>query len=110
MALEGLWTFINALNAYIETRAPWKLAKSAEPADRARLDSCLAHVSEGLRLVGTALLPVMPDTAATLLRHIGQPVPSDFGSFDWSLAGSGVKVAEKCILFPQIDPPPAPAA
>jgi hypothetical protein len=52
----------------------------------------------------------MPDTAATLLRHIGQPVPSDFGSFDWSLAGSGVKVAEKCILFPQIDPPPAPAA
>ena len=109
-ALEGLWTFINGLNAYIETRAPWKLAKSAEPADRARLDSCLAHVSEGLRLVGTALLPVMPDTAATLLRHIGQPVPSDFGSFDWSLAGSGVKVAEKCILFPQIDPPPAPAA
>ncbi|MGA0134330.1 MAG: methionine--tRNA ligase, partial [Opitutales bacterium] len=109
-ALEGLWTFINALNAYIETRAPWKLAKSADPADRARLDSCLAHVSEGLRLVGTALLPVMPGTARTMLEHIGQPVPADYSAFDWSAAGSGVKVAEKCILFPQVDTPPAPPA
>jgi len=109
-ALESLWTFINALNAYIETRAPWKLAKSADPADRARLDSCLAHVSEGLRLVGTALLPVMPTTARTLLENIGQSVPADFDRFDWSAAGSGVRVAEKCILFPQVEAPPAPAA
>ncbi|MFM9001535.1 MAG: class I tRNA ligase family protein [Opitutia bacterium] len=108
-ALDALWTFINALNAYIETRAPWKLAKSSDPADRARLDSCLAHVSEGLRLVGTALLPVMPGSAATMLEHIGQPVPDGFTAFDWSAAGSGVKVAEKCILFPQIEPPAPPA-
>lgn len=109
-ALESLWTFINALNAYIETRAPWKLAKSSDPADRARLDSCLAHVSEGLRLVGTALLPVMPTTARALLENIGQSVPADFDRFDWSAAGSGVRVAEKCILFPQVEAPPAPAA
>ncbi len=109
-ALDALWTFINALNAYIESRAPWKLAKSSDAADRARLDSCLAHVSEGLRLVATALLPVMPGSAATLLSHIGQTQPADFSAFDWSNQDSGVKVAEKCILFPQIEPPPAPAA
>lgn len=111
-ALEALWVFISAMNAYIEARAPWKLAKSAEAADRARLDSCLAHVAEGLRLVGTLLLPVMPTTCAKLLTNIGRPLPAGFaGELTWSAACTGSAVAEKCILFPPIDPPaPAPVA
>ena len=111
-ALEALWVFISAMNAYIEARAPWKLAKSADPADRARLDSCLAHVAEGLRLVGTLLLSVMPATSAKLLTNIGRPVPTSFaGELAWSSVCTGSTVAEKCILFPPIDPPaPAPAA
>jgi methionyl-tRNA synthetase len=109
-ALESLWVFISAMNAYIEARAPWKLAKSADPADRARLDSCLAHVAEGLRLAGTLLLPVMPETCGKLLTHIGRPVPDRFADqLAWSWAGTGSQVAEKCILFPPIEPPTAPA-
>jgi len=109
-ALETLWVFVSALNAYIETRAPWKLAKSADVADRARLDSCLAYVAEGLRLIGTLLLPVMPATAAKLLANIGRPVPTDYaGQLAWSTVGTGSAVAEKCILFPPIEPPPAPS-
>jgi methionyl-tRNA synthetase len=65
-ALESLWIFVSAMNAFIETRAPWKFAKSSDPLDKARLDSCLATVAEGLRLVGTVLLPVMPESAAKL--------------------------------------------
>jgi methionyl-tRNA synthetase len=111
-ALEALWVFISAMNAYIEARAPWKLAKSVDPADRARLDSCLAHVAEGLRLVGTLLLSVMPATSAKLLTNIGRPVPTSFaGELAWSSVCTGSTVAEKCILFPPIDPPaPAPVA
>ncbi len=106
-ALEALWVFISAMNAYIEARAPWKLAKSAEPADRARLDSCLAHVAEGLRLVATLLTPVMPATCAKLLINIGRPVATLFeGQLTWSDVCTGSKVAEKCILFPPIEPPP----
>jgi methionyl-tRNA synthetase len=109
-ALEALWVFVSALNAYIETRAPWKLAKSADAADRARLDSCLAYVAEGLRLIGTLLLPVMPATAAKLLANIGRPVPTAYaGQLAWSTVGTGSAVAEKCILFPPIEPPPAPS-
>ena len=33
-ALEALWVFISAMNAYIEARAPWKLAKSADAVRR----------------------------------------------------------------------------
>jgi methionyl-tRNA synthetase len=105
-ALEALWVFISAMNAYIEARAPWKLAKSADAADRARLDSCLAHVAEGLRLVGTLLTPVMPATCDKLLTNIGRPVATSFeGQLTWSAICTGSKVAEKCILFPPIEAP-----
>jgi methionyl-tRNA synthetase len=105
-ALEALWVFISAMNAYIEARAPWKLAKSADAADRARLDSCLAHVAEGLRLVGTLLTPVMPATCDKLLTNIGRPVATTFdGQLTWSSVCTGSKVAEKCILFPPIEAP-----
>ena len=105
-ALEALWVFISAMNAYIEARAPWKLAKSADAADRARLDSCLAHVAEGLRLVGTLLTPVMPATCDKLLTNIGRPVATTFaGQLTWSDVCTGSRVAENCILFPPIEAP-----
>jgi len=108
-ALEALWVFVSALNAYIETRAPWKLAKSTDEADRARLDSCLAYVAEGLRLTATLLLPFIPATAAKLLENIGRPVPATYaGQLAWSKVGTGSQVSEKCILFPPIEPPASP--
>ena len=109
-ALESLWVFISAMNAYIEARAPWKLAKSTDAADRARLDSCLAHVAEGLRLVATVLTPVMPQTCQQLLVNIGLPPATSFASVRaWSTVCTGAKVAEKCILFPPMEDPAAPA-
>ena len=110
-ALEELWVFIRALNAYVEGRAPWKLGKSADPADKARLDSCLAHVGEGLRLVATCLAPVMPAISARLLADLGLPPAAAYeGALGWSGAGVGLRLADKDILFPPLDPPNSPAA
>lgn len=111
-SLEELWVFIRALNAYVESRAPWKLGKSADPSDRARLESCLAHVGEGLRLVATCLTPVMPTIAARLLADLGLPAADrlDGEALAWSAAGVGRPLAEKDILFPPLDPPAGPAA
>jgi methionyl-tRNA synthetase len=104
-ALEELWVFIRALNAYVEARAPWKLGKSADPADKARLDSCLAHVGEGLRLVATCLTPVMPAIAARLLADLGLgPATRLEGALGWSDVGAGRPLAEKDILFPPLEP------
>ncbi len=106
-ALEALWVFISAMNAYIDTRAPWKLAKSTEAADRAKLDSCLATVAEGLRLVATVLIPIMPSTCEKLLQNIGaDPVQRFAGQLTWSNICVGRKVSERCILFPPVDPKP----
>jgi len=108
-ALEELWIFIRALNAYVEARAPWKLGKSVDPADLARLDSCLAHVGEGLRLVATCLAPVMPTIATRLLADLGLPPATQYaGALAWSNRGQGLKLAEASILFPPLDTPPPP--
>src|SRR5208282_1112388 len=63
-ALERLFTFIRSINAYIERRAPWKLGKSADPADKALLATSLATICEALRLSAAALRPVMPAASA----------------------------------------------
>ena len=47
LALDRAFTFIKAINAYIEKRAPWKLAKSAEAADQARLADRAGHHGRG---------------------------------------------------------------
>lgn len=103
-ALEALWVFISAMNAYIENRAPWKLAKSTDPLDKARLDSCLALVAEGLRLVSIVLTPVLPETCAKLQSTLGLESPKLYeDQLSWSQRCTGLKVAEKCILFPPIE-------
>ena len=59
-ALERIFGFISGINKYAETRAPWQLAKSDSAEDRARLETSLASMAEGLRLAAVALTPIMP--------------------------------------------------
>jgi methionyl-tRNA synthetase len=49
-ALELINEFVKKMNAYLEQRAPWKLAKSTDALDAKRLKTSLALVAEGLRL------------------------------------------------------------
>jgi methionyl-tRNA synthetase len=103
-ALEALWVFIRAMNRYVENRAPWKLGKSADAADRARLENCLAHIAEGLRLVAVALTPIMPGIAAAIQKNIGlAPAETFAGQLEWSSKAVGAKLAEKAILFPPVE-------
>lgn len=102
-ALDKLWEFVRAMNRYIDDHAPWKLAKSAEPADRAHLESVLAHIAEGLRLVAVALAPVMPTVSAKILEILGcAPVSGFAGQLDWSWKTTGNTLAAAAILFPPV--------
>ncbi len=101
-ALERTFGFIRGLNRYAETRAPWKLAKSEDPADRVLLETSLATLAEGLRLAGNALLPVLPEVCATLLDRIGAPVPEVWeGHMEWGTSLEGQGLGERTILFPR---------
>jgi methionyl-tRNA synthetase len=70
-ALDAVWDVVRRLNRHVEEEAPWKLAKDASQAGR--LDRVLCDLVAGLRLVAICLHPVMPATAAEILRRLGQP-------------------------------------
>jgi methionyl-tRNA synthetase len=106
-ALERLFAFIRSINAYIERRAPWKLGKSAEAADRAVLQTTLFTIAEALRLATVALRPVMPVATAKICSVLGyEPSGTWTEELAWGSRLQGSKVAASLVLFPK----PAPAA
>lgn len=100
--LDRTFTFIRSINRYAELRAPWKLAKSEAPGDRAVLETSLATMAESLRLSATLLSPVMPRIAAQILELLGASEAEDFTEeLTWSSRLAGRKVSEPAILFPR---------
>jgi methionyl-tRNA synthetase len=102
--LEKLNTFVKAINRYLDVRSPWKLAKSADPADQARVATSLAHLAEAVRLVAATLTPVTPQVSARILGLLGQPPIEKWdGQLDWGARLAGATLGEKVILFPKIE-------
>ncbi|MEX0325994.1 MAG: methionine--tRNA ligase [Puniceicoccaceae bacterium] len=102
LALEKTFAFITSLNRYAEIRAPWKLAKSEEAADKALLATTLANLAEGLRLANAFLQPVMPDISDKISGLLGQESIERWeGQLDWSNRLDGQVLGGKTILFPR---------
>jgi methionyl-tRNA synthetase len=102
VALERTFAFITATNAYIETRAPWKLGKSAAPADQALLRTSLATMAEALRLGVSLLAAVMPETTGKIHGVLGYTIGGVWrDELVWGGRLTGSKVAETAILFPR---------
>lgn len=102
--LDQIFEFIRSLNRYIETRAPWKLAKSEETADKYRLQTCLASIAEGLRLCALLLNPVMPKISSEITKSIGAPDNQNWiQDAHWGSSLEGSNVGEKMILFPRLE-------
>ena len=101
-ALDRIFTFLSGINKYAETRAPWKLAKSDDRADRAALETSLATMAEGLRLATVLLTPVMPSISAKVRSLIGAAqIDSLEGQLEWGARLEGQALGEKTILFPR---------
>jgi methionyl-tRNA synthetase len=62
---------VRRLNRYVEEQAPWTLAK--DPARSGELDTVLASLVEGLRVIGVLLHPWMPESTGRLLDALGSP-------------------------------------
>jgi methionyl-tRNA synthetase len=101
-ALERLFAFVRSINAYVEKRAPWKLGKSAEAADRALLATSLATIAEALRLASVALRPVMPGASAKIAAVLGSAPRGTWSEeLVWGGTLAGSKVAASLVLFPR---------
>jgi methionyl-tRNA synthetase len=64
------FALITAANEFIAETEPWALAKQPEQADR--LGQVLFDVAEAVRIAAVLLLPVLPASAAEILRRVGE--------------------------------------
>jgi methionyl-tRNA synthetase len=69
-AVAAAFRIVDAANLFIADTQPWALAKDAANADR--LTSVLAEVAEAVRIAAVLLVPVMPSSAAEILRRMGE--------------------------------------
>jgi methionyl-tRNA synthetase len=108
-ALERAMQFVTATNAYIERRAPWKLAKDPSPAAQAQLQTTLATIAEALRLASALLWPVMPATVDKIRAGLAQPALAKWeGELEWGGRLAGLKLGAVDILFPKPAPEKKP--
>ncbi|TLM72836.1 MAG: methionine--tRNA ligase [Actinobacteria bacterium] len=68
-ALEAAWDVVKCANRYVETAAPWNLAK--DPATHPRLAAVIHDALEAVRIIALHTAPVMPATSAEVWRRIG---------------------------------------
>ena len=106
-AMMAVWEFINQMNKYIDTTAPWVLAKN--PASKTELDTVMYNLLEGLRIVSGLLYPVMPETAAKMQAHLGRDPQAPFFHLDtlnsWGITVPGTRLPKFTALFPRVSTP-----
>jgi len=66
-ALMAIWQVIGKVNKYIDTMAPWLLAKS----DMERLSTVIFHVIETLKIISALIWPFMPQSAEKIQDQLG---------------------------------------
>lgn len=66
-ALMAVWEVVGELNKYIDTMAPWVLAKS----DVGRLGTVMDHIFKTLHIISVLIWPFMPESAEKIQEQIG---------------------------------------
>ena len=104
--LASVWEYIGMMNKFVDTAAPWELAKQESGQDR--LKAVISNLLEGLRVVSGLIYPVMPETSATMQAHLGQNSDHEFYLMDelrkWGVIQPGAKLPKGVSLFPRLDP------
>jgi len=102
-ALMVVWELIGLMNKFIDTAAPWALAK--DPAKQSELAAVLADLLRALAVVAGLIGPVMPQTALRMRHHLvlGQSLPT-LADFKERMAPvPGQALPPPVSLFPRID-------
>jgi methionyl-tRNA synthetase len=79
---------VDAANEYIAETQPWALERDERQADR--LSQVLFDVAESVRVAALLLRPIIPQSAAEILRRVGEPTPVSelrLASAEWRTDG-----------------------
>jgi methionyl-tRNA synthetase len=106
-ALKAVWEFIGAANKYIDSAAPWSLAKEGKDV---KLDSVMYTLFEAIRQVAVMINPFMPETGQKMFRQLGITQKKDLHTTisleKWGGLPGGTKTFRGPALFPRIDEVP----
>ena len=94
-AIETTLQYIRSVNKYMETMAPWKLAKS----DNDAAGKVLFTAAEALRISAVLLAPVMPNRTQIVLETFN----ATGSSLEWGGLTPGKSLNKHDVLFPRID-------
>ena len=94
-AIETTLQYIRSVNKYMETMAPWKLAKS----DKDAAGKVLFTAAEALRISAVLLAPVMPNRTQIVLETFN----AAGSSLEWGGLTPGKSLNKHDVLFPRID-------
>jgi methionyl-tRNA synthetase len=102
-ALMAIWELVGKLNKYIDSMAPWVLAKS----DRERLSAVMFHILESLKIISALIWPFMPESAERIQQFLGVSKRGrDLKLKDvqaWGKEKTRVSMTEVPHLFPRIE-------
>jgi methionyl-tRNA synthetase len=104
-ALMALWELIDEINKYIDTQAPWALAK--DPEKKPRLITVLYTLAETLRQIALLLFPFMPQTSSLMRQQLGMGIKEDVPiwveKISWGGFPVGTRIQKGPALFPRIE-------
>jgi len=108
-AVAAIFKLVDAANGYIASTEPWALARNPEQADA--LSQVLFDAAEAIRIAAVLLLPVMPASAAEMLRRAGETkAASEIRLTDAAWRSDGERVLVKGeALWPRAESPRAAA-
>ena len=102
-ALERIWDLVKGTNKYIDTSAPWSLAKEKRQAELARV---IYNILEGCRIIALLISPFMPQKAQEMWDQLGIEEKVEEASMDqaaWGGLKPGTRVKKGKPLFPRLD-------
>ncbi len=100
-ALQEIWTVVDRANRYIETSAPWALAK--DQTARPHLDAVLYTLAETLRHIARLISPFMPQSARATFDSLGLADVPGGGPAKWGFLKAGHRIYKAPPLFPRIE-------
>lgn len=102
-ALKAVWTFVRALNKYVDVTMPWALAK--EEAKAPALDAVLYHLCEGMRFVALMAEPVIPIACEKMWNQLGliDFQAATYADLTWGGIADGTHINKGPQLFPRIE-------
>jgi methionyl-tRNA synthetase len=99
--LAAVWRLAAELNRFLQTQAPWTLAK--DPSAAGRHGAVMRCAAETLLQIAAMASPAMPTAAAEIALRLGVTLPAELAEFRWGLLPADARLIKRGPLFPRVD-------